>query len=217
MSGKQPKRDELIASLVGGLSPVRAPGKTRAKALLWLGLATFVTIAIMLARAPFRPAFIEQLGANPRFLIESLCGIAAIILAARFSFAAAVPAAKPSFALRCLPFVVATAWIAFYLYGLIDPALPVSMAGKRPHCFVEVLILGLPALIAGVFALRTFYPLRGSYSGALIGFAAGAIPALAMQFACMYINEHILTHHILPGLALALCGACAGYFFIRPK
>lgn len=217
MSGKQQKRDDLIADLVGDLSPVRAPGKTGARSMLWLGLAATVAVALMFARAPFRPGFVDQLSTNPRFLIESLCGFGAIVLAARFSFAAAVPGAKPSIILLTLPFVAALSWIAFYLYGFIDPALPASMAGKRPHCFAEVFCLGLPALIVGFIALRSLYPLRGSYSGALIGLAAGAIPALAMQFACMYLTPHILSHHILPGLALALIGAIAGRFLLHPK
>ena len=33
------------------------------------------------------------------------------------------------------------------------------------------------------------------------------LPALYMQLACMYEPTHILTLHVLPGLAMALIGA----------
>ena len=44
-----------------------------------------------------------------------------------------------------------------------------------------------------------------------------AMPALLMQFACMYVPLHILLHHILPGMALAIVGGIAGLFLLRPR
>jgi hypothetical protein len=41
-----------------------------------------------------------------------------------------------------------------------------------------------------------------------IGLAAGMLPALYMQLACMYEPSHILGYHILPGLLMV--GAAAG-------
>ena len=40
-----------------------------------------------------------------------------------------------------------------------------------------------------------------------LGLAAGMLPALYMQLACMYEPLHILTLHILPGLAMVLMAA----------
>ncbi|MFT4583693.1 MAG: hypothetical protein ACI915_005129 [Gammaproteobacteria bacterium] len=91
------------------------------------------------------------------------------------------------------------------------------MTGKREHCYVEVFLVGLPALAFGIIALRNLYPLRDAFSGALIGLAAGTIPALMMQFACMYLVPHIFSHHLAPGLGLAILGSICGFFFLRPK
>jgi hypothetical protein len=48
----------------------------------------------------------------------------------------------------------------------------------------------------------------------MIGLAAGATPALIMQFACMYVPVHIITHHLLPGLMLGVIGLIAGKYFL---
>jgi hypothetical protein len=48
------------------------------------------------------------------------------------------------------------------------------------------------------------------------GLAAGLIPALYMQIACMYDPGHILLFHILPGLSVALATlVCLRVFVIR--
>ena len=43
-----------------------------------------------------------------------------------------------------------------------------------------------------------------------VGLVAGLLPALYMQFACMYAPAHILMFHIGPGLAVAGLAALAG-------
>ncbi len=39
--------------------------------------------------------------------------------------------------------------------------------------------------------------------------AAAAVPALMMQWACVYAPDHILIHHLLPVLAVGAAGALA--------
>ncbi len=91
------------------------------------------------------------------------------------------------------------------------------MAGKRSYCFVEPLLFGLPGLLIGVMALRRLWPLHGVFTGAVLGLAAGAMPALVMQFACMYIPQHIIVFHLLPGIALAGIGMLLGALLLRQR
>ncbi len=104
-----------------------------------------------------------------------------------------------------------------YVYGLHSPALELSMAGKRAHCYLEALLYGSPGLVFGMILMRRLYPLHGAWSGALIGLSAGVMPALIMQFACMYVPLHIIVFHILPGMALAVVGGIAGFFLLHPR
>ena len=49
----------------------------------------------------------------------------------------------------------------------------------------------------------------------MAGAAAGAIPGLIMQFACMYVPSHILAFHVGPIAVLALLGAVLGPLLLR--
>ena len=89
------------------------------------------------------------------------------------------------------------------------------MLGKRPHCFAETLLYSAPPVIAGLWLLKRRYVLRGARAGALLGLAAGSLPALMMQIACMYSPEHILAFHIGPALAVAGAGAVLGAWLMR--
>ena len=129
------------------------------------------------------------------------------------AFRSAIPG--PRTRLLWLAAAFAAVWLALLLYGFRDPALAPSMSGKREHCAVETLIVGVPALLAGIWALRRWWPLRGAISGALVGLAAGVLPAISMQIACMYEPMHGITHHVLPGLALSLPGAVLGAVLLR--
>jgi acyl-CoA synthetase (NDP forming) len=89
----------------------------------------------------------------------------------------------------------------------------------RHHGIVRVNMLEtlfeIPPLLAGLWLARRRYVLRSSRAGALIGLAAGMMPALFMQLACMYEPSHIMTFHIVPGLAIAIPAALAGAWLLR--
>ena len=50
-----------------------------------------------------------------------------------------------------------------------------------------------------------------------LALAAGMIPALYMQIACMYAPAHILQFHILPGLSMVLAGAAIAALWRLPR
>lgn len=201
-------RDELIESLSHELEPVSPVPGINALAALWVLLSTAYVVAMTYLLGPIRPGAISQLIAEPRFLLESLLGVAAIIWISVAAFRAAIPASlSKSFAM--IGTVLLSLWLTQYVIGLVSPALEASTLGKRGHCYFETMAYSLPPILIGLYLIRRLYPLRFTRTSMTLSLAAGMIPALYMQLACMYEPLHILGFHILPGLAMVLVGAVA--------
>ncbi|MDJ0866989.1 MAG: NrsF family protein [Myxococcota bacterium] len=208
-------RRALIDDLAADLAPVRSPGRTAGRALGWLAGGWLFVVAAILASAPLRPGAGAQLLASPRFLGETLLGVVAGGLAIAAALRLGIPQPGP-LARRVAPaLALLAAWAGAYFYGLWDPALEPSMLGKREGCYLQVLLYGAPPLAAGLWLARRLAPLSRAWTGALLGAAAGALPGVFMQLACMYIPEHILTHHVAPVLGLAVVGALLGPLALR--
>ena len=216
MTRERDSRASVVDALVGDLVPVARPGRTRIAATAWLGLTFVVAAGLMLWHAPFRAGFAADLASHPRYALESLLGIAAIAAVTFAAFRSTIPGSGTTLATVWVPSVLVFGWIGFYGYGLVDPALAPSMAGKRPHCLFEVPMYGAPALVLGLVALKRYYPMTPARTGALIGLAAGAVPALLMQAACMYVVPHIFAFHLLPALVVAGAGALIGAIVLKP-
>ncbi len=197
------ERDMLIDRLADDLQPVRSVGPRLGRGtLLWLTLSAVYVAAMTALIGPLRPGAMEQLVTHPRFLAECLVGALAIAVLARVGFRSAIPGALSRRALA-IAAGLTLLWLLNYVVGFVSPALEPSMLGKRPHCYLETLILGLPPALAAVYWQHKLFPLRPMLSAALIGLAAGFLPALYMQIACMYAPGHILMWHILPGMVVA--------------
>ncbi len=201
------KHDTLIANLSRNLAPVEPPPNINRLAMAWFLLSAVYVVAVTQLFGPIRPGAISQLGTEPRFLLESLLGVAAILWTSLLAFRSAVPAAlsKP---FAAAGMVLMALWLGQYVFGLISPALEPSKLGMRHYCYFETLAYALPVILAGMFLLRRLYPLRPLRTAMSIGLAAGMLPALYMQLACMYEPSHILAYHILPGLLMV--GVSAG-------
>ena len=91
MSRERDTREQVIADLVGGLEPVAPAPVPAASAFVWLAVARGVATGLMVAYAPFRPGFADQLLAHPRFALESLAGLGAIAVVAWAAFRSLVP------------------------------------------------------------------------------------------------------------------------------
>ena len=200
--------DELIADLSRDLAPVSPPPNINALAALWvLASAAFVVVMTHLF-GPIRPGAFAQLASEPRFLFETLLGAAAIVWTGIAAFRAAIPAALTrSFAM--VGFVLMALWLVQYVFGLVNPALEPSVLGKRDHCYLETMVYSLPPIFVALLWVRRLYPMRYIRTAMTLGLAAGMLPALYMQLACMYEPSHILRLHVLPGLAMVLVGAAA--------
>jgi hypothetical protein len=209
-----PRRADLIRELAGELRPsprLRAP---RHLALLWGAGAWLFVVGATIAVQPLRPGFLDQLLASPRFAGETLFGLLAGWFAIWVAFAVGTPG-RSQRRWTALALSGLAVWAGAYVYGLVRPALEPSVLGQRQLCFLEVLLYGLPALAAGLLLLRRLAPLERWSAGLVMGMAAGAMPALLMQLACMYLPSHILSHHLGPAVGLALLGALAGPIVLR--
>ena len=209
------KQHILISNLSRDLAPVSSPSNINRLAIAWFLLSAIFVVAMTHLFGPIRPGAFSQLGTEPRFLLETMLGVAAILWTSLLAFRSAVPAAlSKQFAATGM--VLMALWLAQYVIGFVSPALEPSMLGKRDHCFSETLVYSLPVILTGLFLIRRLYPLRPLRTAMSIGLAAGMLPALYMQLACMYEPSHILGDHILPGLLMV--GAAAGIAAIwRPR
>jgi hypothetical protein len=208
-------RHDLIRELAGDLRPAPRLVDPRRLALLWLVVSWVFVTAITWTMAPFRPGFADQLLSHPRFALETLFGLGAGAVAIALCFQLGIPGSgsvrrRVGIALGGLGI-----WALAYFYGLADPALEPSMAGKRPFCVHEVLAYGLPVTLLALAGLRRLAPLRRAGAGLIAGAAGGSIPGLLMQVACMYDPAHILSFHIAPIAVLASVGALLGPLVLR--
>ena len=200
------EREKLISNLSGELAPVALPPNVNRLALVWFLVSAVYVVAVIHLLGPIRPGAFSQLATEPRFLAETLLGVAAILWVSLLAFRSAVPAAlSKRFAI--IGAVLMALWLAQYVIGLISPALEPSMLGKRNNCQFESLIYSLPAILAGLLIVRRLYPLRPLRTAMSIGLAAGMLPALYMQLACMYEPAHIISFHIVPGLLMVAVSA----------
>ncbi|MCP5144224.1 MAG: DUF1109 family protein [Gammaproteobacteria bacterium] len=204
------QRQELISELASDLTPVTHGGHTGGKTMLWLLLAVVAGFGLMRSVAPFRPGSLMQLADYPQYALETLLGASAIGVLAFCAFRLCIPQAAP-LARRVVPaLALLGAWLAMQVLALAMPAVPPSMLGDRHHCYLEIIVYALPSLALGLWWARRLWPLYPALTGALIGLTAGAVPALAMSFACMYMPGHNLAFHLLPGLSVGALGALIG-------
>jgi hypothetical protein len=205
----------LISGLSRDLAPVKPPANLNTLSLAWLVLSAIYVIAITHMFGPIRPDALTQLVSVPRFLLETMLGAAAILWISLLAFRSSVPAAlSKQFAVTGI--VLLALWLAQYVIGLFSPALKPSTLGARSHCWLETMAYALPVILAGFYFVRRLYPLRPVLTAMSIGLAAGMLPALYMQIACMYIPEHILVFHIFPGLLMVAVGAGVAVIW-RPR
>jgi hypothetical protein len=156
-------RDALIASLAADAQPVERPGRTGRMALAWLAAAAVLAIAGLLLHAPATVFRGPLLLTSPQFLLESALGAAALICAGMAAFRAGIPA-PPSRRAVWLPLLPLLAWLALHVAELWFPTFEASMAGKRAHCWLEVLVVGVPGLVLGGYLVRRPSPSRSRTS-----------------------------------------------------
>jgi len=202
-------RERLIDELAGGLEPVGRLPRARWLAWAWLAFGWLSATAATLAVAPLRPGVLEEVAASPRFDLELLAGLATGVAAIVAASALAL-VREASWRIVSPPLAALALWAGLVALRLPGPASDAPLLGARDACVVEVFAYALAPLLLGLVLGRRLAPLDRPWCGALLGLAAGAIPALLMHVACMIEPWHVLRFHLAPLVALAALGALAG-------
>lgn len=210
------RHERLIENLSRDLSPVAPARNVNLVGLAWLLSSAVFVVAVTQAVDPVRPGVLDQFAEAPRFLLETLLGVVAISWTGLLAFRSAVPG-ELSRKFAAAGLALMALWLAQYVIGLVSPALEPSEWGKRPFCYLETMIYSAPPILAAVFIARRLYPLHYTRTAMLLALAAGMIPALFMQVACMYDPSHILLLHILPGLSMVLAAAVLSVWWRLPR
>lgn len=208
-------RNELISELSHNLTVSSRAGRTVDLIVYWLALNFIIAISLIYYDGPFRADSLQQAYDNPQFFLESLTGLFAIVMLGVTAIHSGIPSNRFNLRLFLPALSVLFIWLGFYVVGIWSPALEPSTVGMRSvPCYLETILFGLPSLVLGMYFIGRLWPLNGARTGLMIGLAAGATPALIMQFACMYAPVHIITHHLLPGLMLGVIGFFAGKYYL---
>jgi len=210
-------RESLIDDLVADLRPVRRPGRVAAMLAAWLVVAVVYSIVIIIATGPLRPGALYDLVRYPAFAGETLLAIAAIVALPLAALRSAIPGARRPLWLLLVASLPLALWVAVYVIGLWYPAHPVSELGNRDYCIWQAVLFSLPSFALILWIARRQFPLWPRATALLAGAAAAAIPAELMQFACMYVPRHILTHHLTPILVTAALGAAIGPWVLKSR
>lgn len=203
-------RETFIAQLSKNLTPVKRVPNANLFAITWFIVSAFYVVGVIHFFGPIRPSALSQLISSPRFLVETLLGVAAIFWVSLLAFRDAVPGAL-SHRFMIGGYILMLLWFAQYVLGLVSPALEPSTLGKRDLCVWETMIYSLPPIYLAWFLVRRFYPLHPMRTAMSLSLAAGMMPALYMQLACMYDPAHILNFHLAPGLLMVLIGAALAW------
>jgi hypothetical protein len=208
-------RANLIDDLVADDTPVDRYRSPDSLTLIWVLCTWSFVLTATLLIGPNRSGFIKHHHSSPHFAFETLVGLMAGIAAGRTGLLLGYPYPRVGRRQLGAALGLLACWIGLHVYGLWSPALEPSMLGKRATCVLEVLVYGTPPMLAGLMILRRRACFRRFSTGAWVGAAAGAVPGLLMQLACMYDPQHILAFHLGPVAVLAVIGAALGPLVLR--
>lgn len=209
-------RLDLIKELSSNVPPVHRRGSVLLPAILWFSLSWIYVISLSLYLGPLRPNAIESLLTSPQFSFESTVGLISGALFCLIAFQESIPGLRRQW-LVYLTYFSAILWVSCYIVGLWFPALEPSLIGKRAHCVLEAYLYSIPPLSVAYFIIYRRFPLNTLRAGIFMGIGAGILPALFMQFACMYDPQHMLTHHIGPITVAVIAGALLGVVFKKKR
>lgn len=207
-------RDNYISQLVADLPQGSKPIHINRWLSVWLLCSWLFVLFAMLIVGSFRPQVLQQLSEHPRFLLETVVGLVAVVAMSVVALRSAIPAGlvKPLVWFSAGTFLL---WFANYVFALYVPTMESSMSGKRVHCAWETLLYGLPPLFLGLWLINRGYVLNRWSSGLSIGIAAGFIPAWFMQLGCMYDAKHTLLLHMGPALLLTFVALGLSWIWLR--
>lgn len=206
--------EKLVDELVAGLEPVSPPPTNNLVTLGWLAVSAACVAMVIHLAGPIRLGAFTQLHKVPHFTLEMILGAGAALTLALAAFRSATPGLLDK-RLLWLALGLITLWVGSIAASLFSPALDTGMLGKRDHCVYETLLYGLPPLVVLLMWQRRLFVLAPVRSAMLAGLAAGILPALYMQIACMHDASHILLFHVAPAFVLAALAPAVAWLLNR--
>jgi hypothetical protein len=205
----------LIRGLAEDLAPRPRLRPARTAALGWLLACGAFVGAATLATGPLRPGALRQLVSEPGFALDVGLGLLAGLAAIAGVMRLRIPGRAAGLRGASAALLLFLGWLALQGGAWLAADAPGSTLGARPGCWLAVLLFGLPPFAVAVALARRAAPLERAWTGALAGLAAGALGALAMEFACMRDPAHALVAHLTPAAALAAAGAALAPLLLR--
>ncbi|MFT6103496.1 MAG: hypothetical protein ACJATV_001592 [Granulosicoccus sp.] len=196
--------EQLITRLVNDLTVKPRQLSIFSVTVMWWVVSWVYVVIATLVMGPLRATVIDDLNSH-HFQFESAIGLMASLLITFTAWYSVIPSGL-SRRIIFYAVVFLGGWVALYFMGLLVPAVEPAMHGKREYCYYESFIYSLPPLLFGCILMAKRFSLKPCQTGFFIGLSAGIMPALFMQFACMYDPVHILKLHILPGIICGLIG-----------
>jgi hypothetical protein len=209
-------RDDIIASLVAELAPVRRLRSADTRASLWAGLA-IVCISLGCYCLGTRADLPRKL-LDVHYLAESAALLAMAALAARDVFHASVPGSARSPGLRTAPAIAGLVWIVLVvLRWLAGPREFASSWAAGLPCVARIAGLALVPAVAIVAMLRRGAPAMQRRTGLLSFVAAAALGVAGAQLLCARDESaHVLIWHAGPLALAALIGFAVGRPLLTP-
>jgi len=211
------RTDDLIDSLARNLEPVEPRRGPRAFALALL-LSASLAIVLMLWLLGPNPQLRAALGL-PMFWVKFGFGLVLALIALFIVLRLARPGV-PAGALRLAPL---GPLLALWLLALV--ALASAAPGERlalifgatwAQCPVNITILALPVLAAGLIALRTMAPTQLVAAGAAAGLLAGGTGTAVYALHCPeFAAPFLAVWYVLGTLVPVVIGALAGPRLLR--
>ena len=208
-------RPQLIDLLVRDLEPVRPAPSWQSATGGWLAASWLIVGTLILATGSLHADVLARLIEQPLVGAGVILGILTGVGAIAAGLELAVPGAPPAGRLLAVPGLLLAAWLGVLLidlsHGHGSGALEqMSNAPHRLLCPMQTLLFALPPLAIALVQLDRRVPVASPLAGAVVGLAAGLVPAVWMQLACIADPLHTLTHHLSPVLLLAPLGALTG-------
>jgi hypothetical protein len=174
--------DSLIASLAQGLRPVKRLAPPLARAALWLGAVTALSLILVIGFANLA-VFVHR-ASQPMMAAELIFTLLTGILAVWAAFELSLP--DRPFAWILLPLPSLALWMASSSYSCwrhwIERGPQGYEAGESLHCFAWIVGLGVPLAISQFILLRRSQPLSPAPVAAMSGLGVASIAAFLLQF-----------------------------------
>jgi hypothetical protein len=211
------KTEDLVSMLSTGVEPVD-PKRIAWRYLLAVSGGTLAALALTATALKLNPALLQELSEPMFWAREAFCaslGTVGLVGIARLS--------RPGRPLGLIPVGIALPVVA--MWALAALVLVTAPSPSRTHlifgqtarvCPFLIAMIATPPFFALIWAIRGLAPTRLRLTGAIAGFAAGSIGALAYSLHCPELAAPFIGIWYLLGITLCTTlGVWAGPRLLR--